>query len=103
MKKIIKLFFITVVCVVMFSSCGNSNKPDTKSKEHKNTGAKVSVPAFNADSAFYFVKKHVLALHSQLFSPCFTQNNRPQHFLPFQTLLLLQGRLYNLMPGTEKK
>ena len=57
MKKIIKLFFITVVCVVMFSSCGNSNKPDTNSKEQKNSGAKVSVPAFNADSAFYFVKK----------------------------------------------
>ncbi len=60
MKKILQLFSLLLAITVidlMLVSCGNSVKKgnDIADKE-KPSGTKVSVPVFNEDSAFYFVK-----------------------------------------------
>lgn len=55
MKKILVLLGI----LIAFVSCDNGNKPvqNTQKTEKKNEEKNVVVPAFNSDSAYYFVKK----------------------------------------------
>lgn len=57
MKKIISLFIVPVIVSFMLVSCNNSNKkPVSGDNENKASGAKVTVPVFNEDSAYNYVK-----------------------------------------------
>lgn len=57
MKKILSLIIVPVIVGFMLVSCNNSNKkPVSGDKEYKASGAKVTVPVFNEDSAYNFVK-----------------------------------------------
>ncbi|HNW69097.1 MAG TPA: M28 family peptidase [Bacteroidales bacterium] len=57
MKRIISLFFVPLILGFMLVSCNNSNKkPVAGDKENKASGAKVTVPVFNEDSAYNYVK-----------------------------------------------
>ncbi len=60
MKSFIKLLVGICIIYYLFSSCENANKIKNISKnDTEPRGAKVQVPAFNKDSAFYFVQKQV--------------------------------------------
>jgi len=57
MKRSVNLFFVPVIISLILVSCNNSNKkPVADDKANKATGAKVTVPVFNEDSAYTFVK-----------------------------------------------
>lgn len=57
MKKIISLIIVPLIVSFMLVSCNNSNKkPVSGDKENKMSGAKVTVPVFNEDSAYNYVK-----------------------------------------------
>jgi len=54
-----KLLFlpVIVITVLFLASCGNGTKKDGDTK--KDTVVQMNVPAFNADTAYYFVKRQV--------------------------------------------
>lgn len=59
--KNIKIALLAIV-VMLFAACGGGDKPDQPaSSENKTTKPKkqIRVPSFNADSAYYYVKKQV--------------------------------------------
>ncbi|HNW88937.1 MAG TPA: M28 family peptidase [Bacteroidales bacterium] len=57
MKKHVNLFFAVAMICSFLISCNNSNKKTTgDNTDNKLSGPKVSVPDFNEDSAFFYVK-----------------------------------------------
>ncbi len=59
MKSFIKVFLGLSVFYFLTVSCGNNKKPVATNEKTEPKGARVQVPVFNQDSAFYYVEKQV--------------------------------------------